>query len=333
MSTNGDRPALEVPARRIPVPASVSPQAQAYLARGPLPTPPSPPLDDAEGWRKMIAAIDAMVLSRLTGPDSAWTEAFGVERLTVGAVTVYQVTPPGLDPADRRVYLEPHGGAFIVGGGELCKVTGIRAAAKTGLRVWSPDYRMPPDHPYPAAVDDCLTVYQALLGTRNPAELVLGGVSAGGNIAAAVILRARDEGLPRPAAAVLQTPGTDLSFAGDTFETNLGVDTVITGNDRSAMALYAGGHDVTDPYLSPVFGDFTKGFPPTLLASGTRDVLLSDTVRLHQALRAAGIDADLHVLEAAPHGFFGGSTPEDQALDTQVRQFIDTYCPPDRFTP
>jgi len=327
MHNDGKRPVLEVPARQIPVPASLSQEARAYLARGPLIAPPSPPLDDVEGWRKMIAATDAMVLSRLAGPDSAWTEAFRVEQLTVGGITVYDVTPPGLDPGDRRIYCEPHGGAFIVGGGELCKFTGIRAAAKTGLRVWSPDYRMPPDHPYPAAVDDCLAVYQALLDSRRPAELVLGGVSAGGNIAAAVILRARDQGLPLPAAAVLQTPGTDLSFAGDTFETNLGVDTVITGNDRSAMALYAGGHDVTDPYLSPVFGDFTRGFPPTLLASGTRDVLLSDTVRLHQALRAAGIEADLHVLEAAPHGFFGGGTPEDRALDAQVRHFIGVHCP------
>lgn len=314
----------------IPVPASISPEAQAYLARGPLQVPPSPALDDIEGWHTLIAAIDAMVLARLAQSGTAAPEGFGVEKLSIGAITVYEVTPPGLRPDDCRVYLEPHGGAFIVGGGELCRVTGIRAAAKFGMRTWSPDYRMPPDHPYPAAVDDCLAVYQEFLREHRPSELVFGGVSAGGNIAAAVILRARDEGLPIPAAAILLTPGMDLSFRGDTFETNLGVDTVITGNDRSAMMLYAGRHDVTDPYLSPVFGDFTAGFPPTLLASGTRDVLLSDTVRMHRALRAAGVHADLHVLEAAPHGFFGGNTPEDAALDEQVRRFIDVYCPPGR---
>lgn len=123
------------------------------------------------------------------------------------------------------------------------------------------------------------------------------------------------------------TGGSTLS-RWDTLETNLGVDTIITGNDRSAMMLYADGHDVTDPYLSPVFGDFTAGFPPTLLASGTRDVLLSDTVRLHRALRGTGVHTDLHVLEAAPHGFFGGDTPEDRALDEEIRRFIDRHCPP-----
>jgi epsilon-lactone hydrolase len=328
MSADQSRPVLEVPARAIPVPASVSPEAQAYLARGPLRVPPSPPLGDVEGWRKMIEAIDGMVLARLAESGEASPEGFQVEELRAGGTTVYEITPPGLRPDDRRVYLDPHGGAFIIGEGQLCRVTGIRTAARLGMRVWAPDYRMPPEHPYPAAVDDCLAVYQALLQERRPGDLVLGGVSAGGNIAAAVILRARDQGLPMPAAAVLLTPAVDLSFSGDTFETNLGVDTVIAGNDRSAMMLYAGGHDVTDPYLSPLFGDFTAGFPPALLASGTRDVLLSGTVCMHRALRAAGVPAELHVLEAAPHGFFGGNTPEDKALDEEIRRFIDIHCPP-----
>ena len=167
-----------------------------------------------------------------------------------------------------------------------------------------------------------------MLREHRPEELVVGGISAGGNLAAALILRARDEGLPLPAAAVLLTPALDLTGSGDTFATNLGVDTVLTGSDRSELRLYAGSHDLQDPYVSPLFGDFSKGFPPTLLASGTRDVLLSSTVRMHRALRAAGVRADLHVLEAAPHGFFGGNTPEDRELDDEVRRFIDAHCPP-----
>ena len=155
----------------------------------------------------------------------------------------------------------------------------------------------------------------------------MGGVSAGGTLSAALILRARDEGLPMPAAAVLLTPGTDLSQSGDTFHTNLGVDTVITRSDPGALLLYAGGHDLRDPYVSPVFGDFSPGFPPTLLASGTRDILLSDTVRMHRALRAAHVPAELHVLEAAPHGFFRGQAPEDRELDREVRAFIARNCP------
>ena len=328
MTAHPAQPTLEVPARVIPVPASLSPEAQAYLARGPLRVPPNPALDDIEDWRMRIAAIDQLMLARLAQSGQARPEGFQVDEISVGGRTVYVVTPPGLAPGDTRVYLDPHGGAFIIGGGELCRDTGIRTAAKLGMRVWSPDYRMPPDHPYPAAVDDCLAVYQALLRERRPHELVVGGVSAGGNLAAALILRARDEGLPMPAAAILLTPALDLSHSGDTFHTNLGVDTVLTGSDGSEMLLYAGGHDLRAPYLSPLFGDFRAGFPPALLASGTRDMLLSSTVRMHRALRAAGVPAELHVLEAAPHGFFGGNTPEDRELDNEVRRFIDVHCPP-----
>jgi len=97
-----------------------------------------------------------------------------------------------------------------------------------------------------------------------------------------------------------------------------------------ANLLYAGGHDLSDPYVSPLFGDFARGFPPALISSGTRDLFLSNAVRLHRALRAAGISADLHVLEAAPHGGFMFETEEDQALDAEIRSFIQEHCPRSR---
>ena len=172
--------------------------------------------------------------------------------------------------------------------------TAIRMAA----RVWAVDYRMPPDHPFPAALDDCLAAYRALLGERSPERIVIGGASAGGNLAAALILRARDEGLPLPAAVVLMTPGADLTEAGDSHQTNLGLDPLIPGSGRQQFLLYAAGHDLRHPYLSPLNGDFSKGFPPAILTTGTRDMLLSDTVLLHRALRRAGIPAELHVTEA-----------------------------------
>src|SRR5262249_51845807 len=105
--------------------------------------------------------------------------------------------------------------------------------------------------------------------------------------------------------------------------TNLGVDTVLTRSLMPANLLYAGGHDLADPYLSPLFGDFSRGYPPTLLASGTRDLFLSNTVRMHRALRAAGVPAELHVLEAAPPGGFHGAAPEDREIDREVRGFVD----------
>jgi acetyl esterase/lipase len=124
---------------------------------------------------------------------------------------------------------------------------------------------------------------------------------------------------------VLLSPEADLTESGDTFETMVGVDTV--GGGKSLMPanlLYANGHDLAHPYLSPLFGDFTKGFPPTLLTSGTRDFFLSNTVRMHRALRAAGIHADLHVMEAGPHAGFMADTPEERELDAEIGQFIHT---------
>ena len=121
---------------------------------------------------------------------------------------------------------------------------------------------MPPDSPYPAALDDAVATYRALLEIRGPEQIIVGGASAGGNLAAALILRARDEGLPLPAAAILQTPEVDLTESGDSFRTNLGLDTVLTGSLMPANLLYAAGHDLADPYLSPSSAISPKAFRP-----------------------------------------------------------------------
>lgn len=198
------------------------------------------------------------------------------------------------------------------------------AMGQTGAVTWAVDYRMPPDHPYPAPLDDCVAVYRALLRDHRPEDVVVGGASAGGNLAAALILRARDEGLPLPAAAVLLTPELDLTESGDSFRTNMGVDNVLSRSLMPANLLYAAGHDLAHPYLSPLFGDFSKGFPPTFVSAGTRDLFLSNAVRMHRALRSAGIEAELHVIEAAPHGGFFGA-PEDAELDREARRFVDAH--------
>jgi acetyl esterase/lipase len=185
---------------------------------------------------------------------------------------------------------------------------------------------MPPDDPYPASLDDCLSAYRGVLARHRAEQVAVGGGSAGGNLAAALILRARDEGLPLPAAALLLSPEVDLTESGDTFKTMVGIDTV--GGGKSLMPvnlLYANGHDLSHPYLSPLFGDFTTGFPPTLLTSGTRDFFLSNTVRMHRALRSAGIEADLHVMEAGPHSGFMADTPEERELDAEIRRFIGAH--------
>lgn len=318
-------PPLQVPARSIPVPRSVSPEAAAVLSAGQFAGGESPALDDPDAWRALADATNPMLAQMFEAQAADFRCA--VEDVEVGSCGVFVITPDDLDPgAERFVYLDVHGGALHLGGGKACRAMGLVTASQVGLRTWSVDYRMPPDHPYPAALDDCIAAYRALLEQHRPEEIVIGGKSAGGNIAAATILRARDEGLPLPAAAVLITPEVDLTESGDSFHTNLGIDAVLLKSLMPANLLYADGHDLAHPYLSPLFGDFTKGFPPTFLQAGTRDLFLSNTVRMHRALRAAGVETELHVFEAMPHGGFFGA-PEDAELDAEVRRFVAEHLP------
>ncbi len=317
---------LQVPARAVPVPASVSAEAQAALGAMSMLAGAAesgwPALDDLEGWRALVVRNDQMVES-FVGAKAAAIDAT-VEERDIDGVHVFVVTPADADPAANRVCLDVHGGALISGGGAACRAMSVLAAHRVGVTTWGVDYRMPPDHPYPTPLDDCVTVYRALLRTHRPQDIVVAGGSAGANLAAAMLLRARDEGMAMPSAAVLLTPECDLTESGDSFATNLGVDTVLTQLLRPVNDLYAAGHDLTDPYLSPLFGDFAAGFPPTILQTGTRDLFLSNTVRLHRRLRAAGIEVELHVFEAMPHGGFFGA-PEDLEIDAEVRAFVDAH--------
>ena len=314
--------------RFIPVPKSVSIEAQQFLATdlaalsGGTTEEPAP--DDIDAWRARTKTTNEGLTAALEMRASSL--AVSVETMTVGEVPVFVLTPDAIaDDAEPPIYLDIHGGGFFIGGGDACLAMAKGMVAQSRMHTWSVDYRMPPDHPYPASLDDCVTAYRRLLDVRAPEQIIVGGASAGGNLAAALMHRARDEGLPMPAALVLQTPEVDLTESGDSFATNLGLDNVLTASLAGSIALYAGDHDLTDPYLSPLFGDVTA-FPPTLLQAGTRDLFLSNTVRMHRKLRAAGVDAELHVFEAMPHGGFFGA-PEDEELAREVRRFIASHLP------
>jgi acetyl esterase/lipase len=313
-----------VEARLVPFPQSISPQARASLAAmvgsDGLPLSRSTPLaaDDLAGW----AAAKTAMRTRLTEMSArrALNLRSAVETIEMGGAIVYAATPS--DPKrDDCAYLDIHGGGLVHGDGEFCRTGGRVAADEHGVAAYAVDYRMPPEHPYPAALDDCVAVYRALLERYAPENIVVGGGSAGGNLAAALALRARDEGLPAPAAVVLLTPELDLTESGDSFEINRTVDVVLPNRLTASNLLYAAGHDLADPYLSPLFGDFTKGFPPAFIQAGTRDLFLSNAVRLHRALRRAGSPAELHIFEGMPHGGFMGA-PEDEEMRAEVRRFV-----------
>ena len=310
--------ALQLPPRSVPLPTSVSPQARQYLgwlASNPLPARPA--TTNAEAWRAATAAADAAMIEML----SPRCDAMELEHQQVhfGGARTYVIRPKNA-PAGR-VYLDFHGGGLTSGAAEATRLMGCLAAVRTGLETYAVDYRMPPDHPYPAALDDGLAAYRALLERFGAGRIVVGGISAGGNVAAALALRARDEGLPLPAGLILLTPQIDLTESGDSFQTNRYIDLLLPQGLSVANQLYAGGHDLAHPYLSPLFGDFTKGYPRTLLQAGTRDLFLSNTVRMHRALLRANIPVELHIFEGMPHGGFGGA-PEDEELDAAVRAFI-----------
>lgn len=318
---------VAVQARRIPFPSSISPEARASLERlvgedgvplNALYTMPLP--DDHAGWMAVKAAADghyAAAVERLAG-----TLRSSVETIHAGDATIHVATPETISKPDCA-YLDFHGGALVVGGGAACRAQARMQADQHGARCYGVDYRMPPEHPYPAALDDAMAAYRHVLERHAPSRILVGGRSAGGNLAVAMLLRAKDEGLPLPAGLILLSPEVDLTESGDSFQVNQMVDVVLPGSLMRNNQLYAGGADLSHPYLSPLFGDLT-GFPPTFLQSGTRDLFLSNTVRMHRALRKARVDAELHVFEAMPHGGFMGNTPEDLDLTQEVSRFART---------
>lgn len=315
---------LHVPAREIPMPTGISPQARDILAAPKREFPGYPDLDDLDGWRRYAS----MVNQAMTGPMQARAAAVDAECTDrdIDGVRVYDIRPK-IAPADcQHVLLDIHGGAYIIGYGDACRAQATCVAGDLGIHVWSVDYRSPPDHPFPAPLDDCLLVYRKLVETRGAHNLVVGGTSAGANLSAALMLRAQDEGLPLPAGLILHTPHLDMTNGSDSLYANRGLDAVLGGNDLTSIsAIYAPGQDYKSPYLSPLFGDLA-GFPPTFLSSGTRDLFLSDTVRMHAALRAKDVGAELHVTEAASHGNFHGA-PEEAHINREVCKFLASIWP------
>jgi len=282
-------------------------------------TPPSDPRDK-QAWREYVAHGQAGLAQMM----AANLEIYPAEivELRAGDTALYDVAPASISPSteDCAIFYI-HGGAFIHGSGITAAHMALPLASTAGLRALSVDYRMPPDHPFPVGLDDCIAAYRVVIERFDPARLAVAGGSAGGGLAASFVLKARDLGLPLPGACVLDTPEADLTESGDTFETLADIDVVIRRRLTESIAVYADDHDLTDPYLSPLFGDFSQGFPPTILTSGTRDMFLSNTVRFHRALLAARQEAELHVWEARPHGGFFGA-PEDAEVTAQQAEFI-----------
>jgi monoterpene epsilon-lactone hydrolase len=299
---------------RFPAPAHLSEHARAVLT-APAPDAAYPAHEDDQGWKDLVVRSDEMIRTIISGMQVAVSS----DRREIAGVPTYILKSDDLVEDDTTtVNLDIHGGALISGGGDLVPAVGSLGATGSGMVHWAVDYRMPPEHPFPAGLDDVVAVYRALVEVKDPSRVVVSGASAGGNLAAALMLRIKDEGLPMPAALVLNAPELDLTESGDSFVTLAEASNTLQSLMKVNLK-YADGVDLEDPYISPLFGDVT-GFPPTLLTAGTRDIFLSNSVRMHRKLRSAGVEAELHVFEAMPHGGFAGA-PEDLELQLELRRF------------
>lgn len=317
----------EVPAKVVPVPNTVSPQMQKLIEALPNPTWNVIP-KTAEEWKAQVNAAAAATLRGLP----ALREALHVkiETSTLDGVKVFVLTPEVIPLENRnRLLLHVHGGCFVSNPGESGTAEATYMAGFGHFKVISVDYRMPPDHPYPAALDDAMTAWKAATRMTTPKNMAIFGSSAGGNLTLAIILRAKRDNVPLPGAIAPGTPMSDLTNAGDSFQTNAMLDNVLVAPDTNCdkrAALYANGHDLKDPMLSPVYGDM-RGFPPAILTTGTRDLLLSSTVRVHRGLRQAGVEAELQVFEGQSHAQFyrDVSAPETKEAFGEIAAFFDRH--------
>jgi acetyl esterase/lipase len=257
---------------------------------------------------------------------------FGVKIASteMAGVMVHTVLPGAIDPVFKgMVFVHVHGGGYFTGSGAQAALEASIIASTAGIKVLSVDYTLATEQPFPAALNDVVAVYSELLKTVPASAIGMGGTSAGGGLTLATVHQLQNLELPVPGALFAGTPSVDLLQTGDTWTTNEGVDNIlVTGSGllMSASRLYAAGEDMTNPLISPLYGDFSD-FPPTYLVSGTRDMLLSDTVRVHRKLREAGAIADLNVFEGLPHGAYVGvpGSREYNGTFSDLKDFLATH--------
>jgi acetyl esterase/lipase len=237
-------------------------------------------------------------------------------------------TAPGADESRAILYL--HGGGYVIGSIATHRSLVARLSGASGARALSVDYRLAPEHPFPAAVDDATTAYRWLLSQGlDPARVVVAGDSAGGGLTVATLLALRDAGDPLPAAAVCLSPWADLEMSGASASNPETNDPLLPLDGLIGMAgLYAGEDHLRNPLAAPLHGDYS-GLPPLLIQVGTRELLLDDARRVADRARAAGVDVTLEVEEGLIHVWqlFGPDVPESREAVERIGAFVQTHVP------
>jgi len=320
-----------VPARYLPVPTDVSPQLRDILSGLRQPNVERAksdyPKTKAE-WEELVESQKGNMVGYMRY--YAKEMSVKISKETIAGVPVYRIIPDTVAPEHRtHLFLYIHGGAYVFGSGEAGLPEAVMIAHRIGIPVLSVDYRTAPKDPYPAALEDMVAVYRALLKEHPAGSIALGGTSSGGGLALAAVHRYKKLALPLPGALYAGTPWSDLSKTGDSYYINEGIDHKLITYDgfiEAAAKLYANGTDLKNPLLSPVYGDF-KNFPPTYLVTGTRDLFLSNTIRVHRKLRKAGIEADLNVYEGFSHVEYlvAKESPEAREMYKELGIFLNRH--------
>jgi acetyl esterase/lipase len=312
----------------ITIPTTISKEAQNALINitTHMPEYVNPGPDDLKGWSELNKQISAMSIAQ----SQSLVDNFkpNITSTKLGDVNVLDIKPKNwIDNGKVLVYV--HGGGYTILGANSTLNNSVSMANATGLQVISVDYSLAPSSKWNKITSEVVSVIKALKEKGISLEnIAMYGDSAGGGLVASSVLKMRDEGIGIPVALVLWSPWTDVSGAGDTHSTLKNSDPFIPEQVLKNMGgAYANISDQKNPYVSPVYGNFSKGFSPTLIQVGTKEILLSDSIRLYQALDQAGIPVKLDIYEGMPHVFQTTlyKTPESTLAISKTVEFLKKY--------
>jgi acetyl esterase/lipase len=316
---------------QIYIPTTISKEAQEELRK--IPSNPfdfkSPGPDDLIGWKKLYQEMESMdffcsqSIKDLYQPNITETK--------LGGVKVLDIKPKNWHD-NGKVLVYTHGGAYTLLSANSSLSSSILAADATSLRVISIDYTVAPFSKWNQTTDQVISVIQALKDQQGYSldDIAIYGDSAGGGLAAGSVLKMRDGGMGMPAAVVLWSPWTDVTQNGDTYFTLKDADPLLRNHQqfmKNSADAYANPIDQENPYVSPVYGNFSKGFPPTLIQGGTKEMFVSDFVRLYQGLDQADVPVKLDIYEGMPHVFqyILIKTPESTISLSKMNDFLRAY--------
>jgi acetyl esterase/lipase len=277
-------------------------------------------LDQAGAVQPLRAAFNELMSHVPVAPD------VHQKATTLGGVPAIEVTVEG-NPKTDNVILYFHGGVYVIGTAVASVPLVSEVVRRAGVRAITLDYRLAPENPYPAAVDDAKAAYEGLLAQGvDPSQIALAGESAGGGLAVTTLLALREAGTPLPAGAYLMSPYVDLTLAGETLDSRQARDAVLNpAGLRARVPDYVGGADAADPLISPILGDL-RGLPPLLIQVGSNEILLSDALRLAARAALDDVQVTLDVTPGVPHVFqgFAGLLDEAGAALDKAAEFLNT---------